>query len=71
MSDAFAIPIVRISRLDAPGGRVEDGTVAALLPRLGQIPRWDDDGSVLIPFTEDTSPDEAVQATERALDGIS
>lgn len=70
MHDACAMPIVRISRLDTPGAYVDDGTLAALMPRLSQLPRRGDDGSLLIAFTDDTSPGDAVQAIEHALDSI-
>jgi hypothetical protein len=63
------MPTVRISRIDVPGARVEDETVAALLPRLGgELPAWDDNGSVLIPFIGGTEADRAVTTVERALD---
>ncbi len=65
------MPTVRISRIDVPGARVEDETVAALLPRLGgELPAWDDDGSVLIAFPEDTEADRAVITVEHALGSI-
>lgn len=71
MSDTLPMPTVRISRVDAPGARVEDGTVGALSARFsGQPLQGDDDGSVLVPFPPDTSPEEALREVEHKLDGI-
>jgi hypothetical protein len=45
--------------------------VASLSARLsGPPPLRDEGGSVLVPFTPDTPPDEAVRAVERALDTV-